>query len=156
MAVRVDQSAVEMVVFSQPPVRVCQAAVEFVVAPQAPEINCGSPISGTVGVSYDHTFPVTGGTLPFTFSISAGALPPGLVLDASSGEVTGTPTAAGNYPITVTVVDANLSSSSVNCAIFISPQGVRITLRGVKRTKAEKACEDLVDVPKLPDAERAL
>ena len=45
-------------------------------------------------------FSVEGGTAPFTWSVSAGTLPPGLTLAPSTGAITGTPTAAGTYNFT--------------------------------------------------------
>lgn len=42
------------------------------------EIVCNSPPVGKVGIPYSHTFPASGGTPPYTFSLFAGALPPGL------------------------------------------------------------------------------
>ena len=42
------------------------------------------------------TFEATG-TMPITWSVTAGALPPGMALNAATGAYTGTPTAAGNY-----------------------------------------------------------
>lgn len=49
---------------------------------------------------------LTGGWLPFTFTVTAGALPPGLSLNATSGQVTGTPTTAGSYSATFSVEDS--------------------------------------------------
>nr|WP_051885233.1 putative Ig domain-containing protein [Lysobacter antibioticus] len=60
----------------------------------------------TVGVAYSQTFTASGGTSPYTFAISAGALPAGLTL-ASGGGLTGTPTAAGTFNFTVRATDAN-------------------------------------------------
>ncbi len=62
---------------------------------------------GTVGVVYDgFTVSAVGGTEPYAFSVSAGALPTGLALNASSGAVTGTPSAAATFSVTFTVTDA--------------------------------------------------
>ena len=48
-----------------------------------------------------------GGTTPYTYAISAGALPNGLTLNTTTGAITGTPTVAGNtYSFTVKVFDA--------------------------------------------------
>jgi hypothetical protein len=69
-------------------------------------IDCGDPPMATVGASYAHAFPVTGGTPPLTFAITAGALPPGLTLDANTGIVSGVPTAAGRFSFTVTVTSS--------------------------------------------------
>lgn len=53
----------------------------------------------------EYQYTASGGTEPYSFSIVAGALPPGLSMD-STGLVTGTPTTAGVYHWTVQVVDA--------------------------------------------------
>lgn len=47
----------------------------------------------------------SGGTAPYTWSVSAGSLPPGLTLD-SSGQLSGTPTAVGTFNFTVRAADA--------------------------------------------------
>ena len=56
------------------------------------------PPDGLVGASYQHKLGGDGGNgPPYTFLINGGSLPPGLSLNASSGLITGTPTAAGTY-----------------------------------------------------------
>ena len=45
------------------------------------------------------------GTMPITWSVTAGALPPGMALNAATGTYSGTPTAAGNYSFTVTATN---------------------------------------------------
>lgn len=67
--------------------------------------SCNNPPNGTVGVAYTHNFGASGGTAPYTFSLSSGALPNGLTL-ASDGSVSGTPSLAGTFPFTVQVVDS--------------------------------------------------
>ena len=57
------------------------------------------------GIAYTRTFATTGGTTPFTWSISAGALPLGLSLTAA-GQITGTPNTNGTYVFTVRSTDA--------------------------------------------------
>jgi len=60
---------------------------------------------GIYGSVYsDQTITVTGGTAPYTFSITASSLPPGMSI-SSDGIISGTPTAAGTYTFTVTVQD---------------------------------------------------
>jgi large repetitive protein len=76
---------------------------------------------GEVGVSYTDTLTVTGGTSPFTWSISSGSLPPGLSLGASSGKITGTPTTAGTYAFTVKVTDNAGLSATEDTSITIVP-----------------------------------
>src|SRR6202044_3853598 len=70
-----------------------------------PALLFPAPPGGEVGVAYSDQLTVTGGTSPFTWSVSAGALPPGVTLDASTGLLSGTPTTAGSYSFTVKVTD---------------------------------------------------
>lgn len=64
------------------------------------------PVFPIGGSPYSAPLTATGGTGPYTFSLTAGALPPGLGL-ASDGLISGIPTAMGNFPVTVQAVDAN-------------------------------------------------
>src|SRR6202011_1572639 len=62
---------------------------------------------GVVGQSYSGaTLQSAGGNPPVTWSISVGALPAGLTLNASTGAITGSPTAAGPTAFTVTATDS--------------------------------------------------
>src|SRR5579871_1330359 len=45
---------------------------------------------GTAGVAYTQMISAFGGTSPYTFALSEGALPPGLSLDSSTGVISGT------------------------------------------------------------------
>ena len=92
--------------------------------PSQPLISADAP-SGTTGAAYPaFAFTVmSGGTAPFAWS-ETGALPPGLLL-SSSGQLSGTPTNAGTFPISVTVTDSSnpplMSSVPVNLKIADSP-----------------------------------
>ncbi|GGB00132.1 beta strand repeat-containing protein [Puia dinghuensis] len=59
---------------------------------------------GLYGSNYTQALTVTGGTAPYSFSLSAGSLPPGITL-SPDGHISGTPTAAGTYSFTVTAQD---------------------------------------------------
>src|SRR5262245_28571781 len=55
---------------------------------------------GVLGEPYPvFSLTATGGTAPYTWSITAGALPAGLALQ-SNGLIAGTPTAAGSFSVT--------------------------------------------------------
>ena len=73
--------------------------------PPVLNISAAAPPDGVVGVAYNQTIAVTGGTGARNFTISAGALPAGLAIGATTGAITGTPTgpaATANFTITVT------------------------------------------------------
>ncbi|WP_326819912.1 DUF7927 domain-containing protein [Streptosporangium sp. NBC_01756] len=72
-----------------------------------PTFTFNPPPSGQAGVAYSVPLTVTGGVAPYTWSLSAGSLPPGLTLNTATGVLSGTPTTTGSYPVTFRVVDAN-------------------------------------------------
>jgi hypothetical protein len=75
---------------------------------------------GVLGVAYNQTVTVTGGFGAKTFSISAGALPAGLLLNAATGAITGIPTAPiGTASFTITVDDASTPPQSDSQALTI-------------------------------------
>ncbi len=76
----------------------------IVIAPPPPLTISGTPGGGTVGTPYPQVqFTASGGVAPFTFSGSN--LPPGLTL-SSGGTLTGTPTQAGAFSISVSARDS--------------------------------------------------
>jgi WD40 repeat protein len=75
-------------------------------APAGLAVTTASLPGGTVGAAYSATLAATGGTPPYNWSITTGALPAGLSLNAATGAVTGTPTAAGTANFTVQVADS--------------------------------------------------
>jgi hypothetical protein len=60
---------------------------------------------GTIGSAYNYTLTATGGSRPYDWTTSAGALPPGLTLN-SSGKISGTPVSAGTFAFTIRATDA--------------------------------------------------
>jgi hypothetical protein len=69
---------------------------------------------GEVGAPYTHT-PEPDGDGPFTFGGSD--LPPGLVLNGATGNVSGTPTSAGTYFMSLTVYDALPNEENIGTAV---------------------------------------
>lgn len=66
--------------------------------------------NGLTNRSYSTTISAMGGNLPRSFSLVAGSLPPGMTL-APSGLLSGTPTTAGDFSITVRVTDSTSQTS---------------------------------------------
>jgi hypothetical protein len=81
--------------------------------PGAPKITTTalSPATATIGQAYSATIAVSGGTLPLSYSIVAGALPRGLTLISlnNQGTISGTPSVQSPiaYTFTVQVRDSN-------------------------------------------------
>lgn len=89
----------------------------------------GPPVSFPVAPSLQATLSTAfsyqlaaSGTPPFSWSIVAGALPPGLVL-LPSGEIAGTPLSAGAYTFTAVVTDASLGMASRQFTLNVGTAG---------------------------------
>ena len=66
---------------------------------------------GTLGVPYSAAIsPASGGTAPYTYAVTAGALPGGLSLNASTGAITGTPSASGTFNFSISATDSSTGS----------------------------------------------
>jgi len=75
---------------------------------QAPVITSAATAIGTVGSAFSHQ--ITASNNPTSYSIT-GTLPAGLSLNATSGLISGTPSAAGNSSVTVSATNAGGSGS---------------------------------------------
>ncbi|MES2390227.1 MAG: putative Ig domain-containing protein, partial [Acidobacteriota bacterium] len=82
-------------------------------------ITTTSLVGGNVGTAYSASVVAANGTSPYSFAVTTGALPAGLSL-ATSGAITGTPTAAGTANFTVTVTDAGTKTAIANLSIAIA------------------------------------
>ena len=90
---------------STPPQTVTSPETIVVAAPLA--LAPVTAPTATVGNSFILALSATGGITPYTYSISAGALPAGLTLNAATGAISGIPTAASNASFTVKVADSS-------------------------------------------------
>jgi len=113
-----------------------------VITPPSP-VSTGRPVIMTTtlpdavaGAAYSQTLSAVGGVTPYAWSLVDGNLPPGLSLNATSGQISGTPMACltSTYPFTVRVTDSggqfdtqNLSIkvnvAAANCAIAVWADG---------------------------------
>ncbi len=90
----------------------CSGTLSYTVTPVCPTITItpAALAQGTVGSAYSQTLTATGGIAPYsTWTVTSGTLPAGLSLNASTGVISGTPTATASpaTTITVRVNDAN-------------------------------------------------
>jgi hypothetical protein len=84
-------------------------------------ITTPSPLpGGTVGAAYSQTLAAGGGTAPYTWTVSAGALPAGLTLNAA-GVLSGTPTqACASCSFTVRVADSLGTAATKPSALTVT------------------------------------
>ena len=91
------------------------------------DITTSSLAAGQVGVAYSKIAQATDGTTPYNWSISAGALPPGLTLNATTGTISGTPTTGGSYSFTIKVTDSTTPTAHTatkSLTIAVEPAAV--------------------------------
>jgi len=70
-------------------------------------ISQASLPTGKAGQPYSGRFSVSGGVPPYSWSIAQFALPPGLAINASTGQITGSPTQAGTFNFRARVTDSD-------------------------------------------------
>ncbi len=87
----------------------------------------GPLAGGTAGAAYSTALTQSGALGTPSYTITGGALPPGLTL-SSAGTISGTPTATGTYNFTATVTDPSGCSGSTNYSITIACPSNPITL----------------------------
>src|SRR5579863_4631531 len=105
---------------SSQPAQSNSAALSLTVTATGPVITTSSLPNGQVGVAYSASLAASGGTAPYTWSLTAGTLPAGLSL-SSSGVISGTPTAAVNAAsLTFKVTDSSQPAQSNSAALSLT------------------------------------
>lgn len=94
------------------------------VNPAAPVVTAGSP-TGTYNTSF--TYNIVASNSPTSYALSSGSFPPGLTLNTSTGEISGTPTAAGSFTANVTATNAGGTSAPAALIFTINKANQTIT-----------------------------
>jgi Bacterial Ig domain/Putative Ig domain len=103
--------------------------VNNVNTPTPPSITTASLSGGTQNAAYSATLAATGGTAPYSWSISSGTLPAGLTLASTTGVIAGTPAGTGSSNFTVKVTDTNTltATKSLSIAVAVAPSSPSIS-----------------------------
>jgi hypothetical protein len=88
------------------------------------QISTASLPAAVKGIAYSHTLAGAGGTLPYAWTLSGGALPPGVQLGAT-GIITGVPTASGLYTATAQLSDGEGFTVSRNLDLTVHASYVK-------------------------------
>jgi len=112
------------------PAQTASATTSIVVAASPLKITAFTPSSTvTVGGTYSQALQASGGTKPYTWSISSGQLPAGLSLSPSTGTISGTVTASGVSTFTASVRDSGnpAQTQSVSMTVVVAATPLTIT-----------------------------
>jgi len=101
---------------------VASAAFAIIPPPPLTITTFGLP-AGNTKAKYSAALTATGGVTPYKWSWTAASgskLPPGLTVNATTGAITGKPTKAGTFFVTVKVTDAKKQTSSQPLEVIIT------------------------------------
>jgi hypothetical protein len=102
------------------------------IEPRSLEITSLSLPTALTGSAYATSLSASGGTIPYTWTIASGSLPTGLSL-SSNGRITGTPSSAGNFTVTVRATDASTPTPQTASTVFsfqVSPSSPPLNQSG--------------------------
>lgn len=89
------------------------------VVSSSPSITSSAPPDGVIGTPYSSTVTSSGIPTP-SYTVTSGALPPGLTLDSTTGVISGTPTAPGSFTFVVTASNGTAPDASAQYTITIA------------------------------------
>jgi len=90
-------------------------------------ITTTSLASGKAGVPYSANVLASGGLAPYSWNLTGGMLPPGVILSTLGG-ISGTPTTAGSFTFTLQVSDSGGGSSSQTYAVSMAAATVPVSI----------------------------
>ncbi len=90
-------------------------------APARPELRISTPDlpAGTVGQSYSAILSAAGEQTPLRWSLGTTSLPAGLALDEAAGTIQGTPSEAGDFPLSASVTSASQQTATAEFTLRV-------------------------------------
>jgi hypothetical protein len=89
--------------------------------PPALAITTASLTGGTVGTAYSARLAATGGTAPYTWTVTKGTLPASIALASATGAIAGTPSAAANaLSLTFSVTDSGKPAQKASATLSLT------------------------------------
>ncbi len=100
-------------------------AFQLVVASPRLSITGSSLPAATAGTSYSQKLTATGGTPPYTWSLTGAVA--GLQMDATTGTLSGIPPAAGSFTVNVQVADSAGGTATKALSFTVNPAALSIS-----------------------------
>jgi len=124
------------------------SAIFFIPSPvQAqPSIFPSSLPEAREGVSYTTTLLAAPVTCPCSWTITSGALPSGLSLNAAAGTISGTPSATGTYTFFVMVTDAVGTSPQQGFSITVNSPPITFDTTSLSWAKEGSDYDEIIEV----------
>ena len=111
------------------PAHTATATLTITVLAQDLKATTNSLPDGHVGSAYDATLTAVGGTAPYSWTLTSGTLPAGLALNATSGEITGTPTTnAADAMLTFQVADSAKPPATASTTLSLTISAVPLAI----------------------------
>jgi len=114
---------------AESPAMTATQPLSLTVTPAPLAVTTTSLPGATLGSAYSAALAATGGTPPYTWSVTAGSLPPGLSL-SSAGTISGTPAVAGTYPVTVQAADSASPRQTATARLSVTVGGCTTSITG--------------------------
>jgi PKD repeat protein len=99
------------------------ATLTLTIKPPPPVITSATTASGTVGIAFSYQITATNNPTSF----NATGLPGGLTVNTTTGVISGTPTTAGTYTVTISATNAGGTGSATLTLTVVNPPPPVIT-----------------------------